>query len=307
MAIPSFTGLQTALRGLTAAQAAIDTTGHNIANANTPGYSRQQVVLTESPDDDAGAVDRSPATGSSSGTGVDVSTISRIRDQFLDIQYRAQNSNTSNDARPRARSSTRCRPRSTSRPDGLSTPAAAVLELVERPLELDHRHLGASGAPGGDRRRHDRGPDAQRARSAARDDPVPDRSAVPDADRVAERTGAERRQPDRRRSTSRSARCRPAGMNANDLLDQRDQLLDDSLSRDGQRLGHRPGATGWCRSTSATPRSPLVSGTHRRTGRQTLTSAAGGQLGALLGLSDPDQRPDRQSYRNQLDDDRPTS
>ncbi len=41
MAIPSYTGLETALRGLTAAQAAIDTTGQNIANANNPAYSRQ--------------------------------------------------------------------------------------------------------------------------------------------------------------------------------------------------------------------------------------------------------------------------
>ena len=45
--IPSYSGLQTALSGLEAAQAAIDTTGQNIANANTPGYSRQTVVQTE--------------------------------------------------------------------------------------------------------------------------------------------------------------------------------------------------------------------------------------------------------------------
>ena len=45
--IPTFMGLQTALSGLEAAQAAINTTGQNIANANTPGYSRQTVNLTE--------------------------------------------------------------------------------------------------------------------------------------------------------------------------------------------------------------------------------------------------------------------
>ena len=39
--IPTFMGLQTALSGLEAAQAAINTTGQNISNANTPGYSRQ--------------------------------------------------------------------------------------------------------------------------------------------------------------------------------------------------------------------------------------------------------------------------
>ena len=47
MTIPSYAGLNTALSGLEAAQAAIDTTGQNISNANTPGYSRQKVVLGE--------------------------------------------------------------------------------------------------------------------------------------------------------------------------------------------------------------------------------------------------------------------
>ncbi|MGZ4343829.1 MAG: flagellar basal body protein, partial [Solirubrobacteraceae bacterium] len=96
MTIPSFTGLQTALRGLTAAQAQIDTTSHNIANANTPGYSRQQVDLTQSPSMTLTGLSIGPSDGIQLGTGVDVSQISRVRDQFLDIQYRAQNSNTSN-------------------------------------------------------------------------------------------------------------------------------------------------------------------------------------------------------------------
>ena len=33
----TFVGLETALRGLIASQAEINTTGHNIANASTPG------------------------------------------------------------------------------------------------------------------------------------------------------------------------------------------------------------------------------------------------------------------------------
>ena len=49
MPISSFHGLQTALRGLEAAQLQIDTTGHNISNANTEGYTRQQAVLAASP------------------------------------------------------------------------------------------------------------------------------------------------------------------------------------------------------------------------------------------------------------------
>ena len=45
MPISSFYGLQTSLRGLLAQQRALDTTGHNIANASTAGYSRQEAVL----------------------------------------------------------------------------------------------------------------------------------------------------------------------------------------------------------------------------------------------------------------------
>ena len=43
--ISTFTGLQTALRGILAHQQAIDTSGHNIANANTEGYSRQSTTM----------------------------------------------------------------------------------------------------------------------------------------------------------------------------------------------------------------------------------------------------------------------
>ena len=43
MSISSFYGLQTSLRGLLAQQRMLDTTGHNIANASTQGYSRQEV------------------------------------------------------------------------------------------------------------------------------------------------------------------------------------------------------------------------------------------------------------------------
>ena len=45
MSIPTLQGLQTALSGLLAEQQALDVTGHNIANANTEGYSRQSAVL----------------------------------------------------------------------------------------------------------------------------------------------------------------------------------------------------------------------------------------------------------------------
>lgn len=90
MSVSTFTGLQTALRGLLAQQRALDVTSHNVANASTVGYSRQEAVLAASPAlrVPAGAVQ--DGGGAELGTGVDVVAYRRIRDQFLDLQYRAQ-------------------------------------------------------------------------------------------------------------------------------------------------------------------------------------------------------------------------
>ena len=89
MSISTFMGLQTSLRGLLAHQQAIDTTSHNVANANTEGYSRQEASLSAT---DAMKVVGVGAGGIGSlGTGVNVEQYTRIRDAFLDLQYRAQN------------------------------------------------------------------------------------------------------------------------------------------------------------------------------------------------------------------------
>ena len=92
MPIPSYSGLNTALSGLEAAQAAIDTTGQNIANANTPGYTRQRVDMTERNPLNIPAMSAVYGNGAQVGAGVDVTNISRMRDQFIDVQYRTQNS-----------------------------------------------------------------------------------------------------------------------------------------------------------------------------------------------------------------------
>jgi flagellar hook-associated protein 1 len=92
MPISSFYGLQTSLRGLLAQQRSLDVTGHNIANVNTAGYSRQEAALAATPALflPAGGT----LTGSASlGSGVDVTSYRRVRDQFLDLQFRGQASN----------------------------------------------------------------------------------------------------------------------------------------------------------------------------------------------------------------------
>ena len=79
-----FSGLYTALKGLQASQRAMEVTGHNVANANTEGYSRQQAVLVASDVIEVG--------GLKMGTGVEVEKVRRIRDAFLDMQIRSVNS-----------------------------------------------------------------------------------------------------------------------------------------------------------------------------------------------------------------------
>jgi flagellar hook-associated protein 1 len=85
----TFLGLNTAVQGLMAAQNAIDTSSHNIDNANTPGFSRERVNLVESPSLQVwGLSSQGPGQ---MGTGVQVGSITRLRNQFLDDQYRGQN------------------------------------------------------------------------------------------------------------------------------------------------------------------------------------------------------------------------
>ena len=91
MPISSFYGMQTSLRGLIAQQRMLDTTGHNLANASTVGYSRQEATLAASLALQVQAGGSQAATGAHLGAGVDVQGYRRVRDSFLDAQYRGQN------------------------------------------------------------------------------------------------------------------------------------------------------------------------------------------------------------------------
>lgn len=87
----TFFGLETARRALMAQQSALHVTGHNISNANTPGYTRQTVNFqTTLPYPPTGL--NSPKMPGQLGTGVSVGDITRIRDSFTDMQYRTENS-----------------------------------------------------------------------------------------------------------------------------------------------------------------------------------------------------------------------
>jgi flagellar hook-associated protein 1 len=84
-----FFGLDIGVSALRAAQQMLDTAAHNVANANTPGYSRQRVELLEAPPYTFPAFNRSGLPGQI-GSGVTVGAITRVRDNFLDLQVQAQ-------------------------------------------------------------------------------------------------------------------------------------------------------------------------------------------------------------------------
>ncbi|MFO7579445.1 MAG: flagellar basal body protein, partial [Nitrosomonas halophila] len=66
------------ISGLRSAQSGLLTASHNISNANTPGYNRQQIVQsTNNP---------LPRSSGFVGQGVQVTTVQRIYSQFLTSQ-----------------------------------------------------------------------------------------------------------------------------------------------------------------------------------------------------------------------------
>ena len=79
--------LDVANRGLTITQQGIRVAGHNIANVNTPGYSRQRQVLA--------AQAALPRASGHLGTGVEQLTIDRVTDTFIEAQLLKQHGSLS--------------------------------------------------------------------------------------------------------------------------------------------------------------------------------------------------------------------
>lgn len=78
-----FQSLNIARRAIWANQMGLDVASHNIANVNTPGYSRQRVNMEA-------ALPMQIVQGQL-GTGVDANSVQRIRSQLLDVQFRMTN------------------------------------------------------------------------------------------------------------------------------------------------------------------------------------------------------------------------
>jgi flagellar hook-associated protein 1 FlgK len=76
--------LNIATSGVTMARVAMEVTSENIANVNTPGYSRQKTIFETSPVNNA--------NGFPLGTGVQLATVQRSHDELLQLQLVKGNS-----------------------------------------------------------------------------------------------------------------------------------------------------------------------------------------------------------------------
>ncbi|MDO8891443.1 MAG: flagellar hook-associated protein FlgK [Sulfurimicrobium sp.] len=79
--------LDVGISGLRAAQIGLTTTGHNITNAATPGYHRQEIVQSASTPVNTGA--------GFLGTGVSVNAVKRVYSDFLELQVQTAQTQSS--------------------------------------------------------------------------------------------------------------------------------------------------------------------------------------------------------------------
>jgi flagellar hook-associated protein 1 FlgK len=272
MPISTFMGLHTSLRGLLAEQRALDVTSHNVANANTLGYSRQEAQLQAT---DALSV---PASGRL-GTGVDAIAYKRIRDGFLDLQFRTQAMQVG---------------AGTTRADALDQAEMRLAEpgdngIAARLNDFWNSWSDLANTPESGAARQALIGDASTLASAvnALDDGL-QTVASQAADKLAALTGTggELQQIGREIAGINGAirDAQRVGAQPNDLLDRRDLLLD-KLSSLAQVSVSDDGA-GSIRVTLGGAGAPLVDGGTLTWPPPAMTSP-GGTIGALMDLSSP--------------------
>jgi flagellar hook-associated protein 1 FlgK len=86
----TFFGVEISKRALWTGQAALDVVNHNTSNASTPGYSRQTANIQTTFPYTLPSMNKSTMPGQL-GTGVEVQSITRVRDAYLDKQFRREN------------------------------------------------------------------------------------------------------------------------------------------------------------------------------------------------------------------------
>jgi flagellar hook-associated protein 1 FlgK len=277
MSIPTLQGLQTALSGLIANQQAIDITGHNIANANTEGYSRETAALQTNPPITIPAASPLTGKGAQLGTGVAVANYTRIRNSYLDSQYRTQNgalSGASAQAEELEQAQSAFNePTSSGIASQLSAFWSSWTSLASSPTsEAAKEGVVSAGT--------------QLATTFNQLSAQLSTIAGQVNEQYASVTGSTGQVQDYANQIAQLngqiKLAEQAGQQPNDLLDRRDLLLDKLSALAQVKVTQKPNGTDTVSFGDAAK--PLVEGTTVNW-PQTLTAASGGQLGALLGLT----------------------
>ncbi len=196
------------VRAMFANYSSMQTTGHNIANAQTPGYSRQTVQLASSGGQQTGA--------GFFGKGVDVVTVQRASDAFLTTQAQVASSMSAMDD---ARSSN-LQQLETVLPPGDTGMGAAVgnfmnafVDLANSPADSSARQVILSDAAEVADRFSTAGDELDRLQSGVTSDL---RNSVAEVNQMAAQVAT---------LNGNIAALRGSSAAPNDLMDQRDQLI----------------------------------------------------------------------------------
>jgi flagellar hook-associated protein 1 len=280
MSIPTLQGLQTALSGLLADQQAIDVTGHNITNANTPGYSRQVAVLQTNEPMRIAALSPTNGEGGQLGTGVSVATYMRIRNTYLDAQYRTQNAGlgaaSTQAGELQQAQSAFDEPSSAGLASQLSAFWSAWGELSDAPSsEAAKVAVVSSGKQVADTLK-----EVAAQLQTIEGQAVQQYNAIAGPSGEVQSDASQIAQLNQQIKLSLQAKQQP-----NDLEDRRDLLLDQLSALGNVTVTKEADGTDTVAFGNAAE--PIVEGAQVNW-PQTLTAASGGKLGALLELSGPE-------------------
>ncbi|HXN39199.1 MAG TPA: flagellar hook-associated protein FlgK [Solirubrobacteraceae bacterium] len=282
MSIPTLQGLQTALSGLLAEQQALDVTGSNITNSDTEGYTRETADLQTNLPITIPATNSITGRGAQLGTGVSVGNIARVRNSYLDAQYRTQNSalsNASTQAEVLSQAQTAFNePSSAGIASQLSTFWSAWTSLADSPTsEAGQAAKDAVVADG-----------KQLATTFNQLSAQLSTIASQAKEQFTSLTGHGGEVEDYANQIAQLNHqiklAEEAGQQPNNMLDRRDLLLDKLSSLANITVAEQPDHTDTV--TFGDAAKPLVEGSTVNW-PQALTEKAGGQLGALLGLTGP--------------------
>jgi flagellar hook-associated protein 1 len=277
MSVPTLQGLQTALSGLLAEQQALDVTGNNIANANTEGYSRESAIFESNQPIVIPAINPITGRGVQLGTGVSVATIARIRNIYLDAQYRTQNSalsgaTTQSEELEQAQAAFN-EPSSAGVATQLSAFWTAWNSLADSPTSEAAKEGVVSAGEQLTRTFNQLSAQLSTISSQASEQYAsltgPSGEVQSDANQIAELNG-------------QIKLAEEAGQQPNNMLDRRDLLLDKLSALAQVTVTQQSDGTDTVSFGNAAK--PLVEGTTVNW-PQALTAGAGGQLGALLSLT----------------------